>query len=216
MSHSTLFSICSDDEVSSTDLLHFLSSPEGLVPHVHFYYHILSLRNSLGLDHNVWLILFFQLYFVNMYFNRQIFSFGQPSFYKFPFGVCTHNSCCTKFGSHYSQSLTWQLNYFSGFYMDMLYLISFSLSALEIEVKSISWLIVFRIELISVGNSWRPSLQFFSKVEAVQGLANCELMCKTAATCLSKRLVCFTKPRTTFLLLSVHFQVFPVRGTITF
>lgn len=38
MSHNTLFSICSDDEVSSTNLLHFLSSPEGLVPHVHSHY----------------------------------------------------------------------------------------------------------------------------------------------------------------------------------
>lgn len=81
---------------------------------------------------------FFQLYFGNMYFNRQMFSCGHPSFKNFPFDVHTRNTCCIKFGSHYSQSPNWQFNTFSGFYMDMLYPISFSLPALEIEVKSIT------------------------------------------------------------------------------
>lgn len=72
----------------------------------------------------------------------------------------------------------------------------------------ISWLIVFRTELINVRNSCRPPLQFLSKVGALQNLTDHELiMFKTATIYLNNRLVFFTKLRTTFLLFSVHFQM---------
>lgn len=65
-----------------------------------------------------------------------------------------------------------------------------------------------RMELINVRNScWSP-LQFLSKAEVLQNLADHKLMIKEAIIYLNNRLVCFTKLRTAFQLFSVHFQVY--------